>query len=99
MTAIETIDAGLAASGWTISGDGNALSRRFVFADFREAMAFMVIVAMEAEKRDHHPDWFNSWNRVDVRVTTHSKGAITEKDVALARYMDEASAGRLKKEG
>ena len=71
MTAIGDIDAGLAAAGWAISGDGRALSKRFVFADFREAMAFMVMVALEAERRNHHPDWYNSWNRVDVRLTTH----------------------------
>ena len=99
MTAIEEIDAGLAAAGWTISGDGNALSKRFEFPNFREAMAFMVMVGMEAEKKDHHPDWYNSWNRVDVRLTTHDEGAITEKDVALARYMDKVSAGRLKDSG
>ncbi len=96
MSTIEEIDAGLAEAGRSISGDGNALSKRFVFPNFREAMAFMVMAGMEAGKRNHHPDWYNSWNRVDVRLTTHDKGAITEKDVALARYMDKASAGRLK---
>ena len=96
MSTIVDIDEALGAAGWEISGDGNALSKRFEFANFREAMAFMVMVGMEAERRNHHPDWFNSWNRVDVRLTTHDRGAITEKDLALARYMDKASAGRLK---
>jgi 4a-hydroxytetrahydrobiopterin dehydratase len=98
MSAIEEIDTELAQADWSISGDGKALSKRFVFPDFREAMAFMVMAGMEAEKRNHHPDWYNSWNRVDVRLTTHDKGAITEKDVGLAKYMDKISAGRLKEE-
>jgi len=98
LKTIADIDAGLAASGWEISGDGNALSKRFEFGNFREAFAFMTMVAMEAEKKNHHPDWFNSWNRVDVRLTSHDKGMITDRDVALARYMDKASAGRLKQE-
>ena len=66
-----------------------ALERTFEFADFAEAFAFMTRVAMLAERHDHHPDWSNSWNRVTIRLTTHSAGGtVTDKDEALARAID-----------
>ena len=68
--------------GWTERAGG--LERRFAFADFSEAWAFMSRVALLAEKADHHPDWTNVWNRVDIRLTTHEAGGLTDKDRALA---------------
>ena len=56
--------------------------------DFGEAFAFMTRVALAAEKADHHPDWSNSWNQVEIPLTTHSAGGVTAKDVALARTID-----------
>ena len=86
--------AALAAlSGWTHDPGRDAIARRFTFADFGEAFAFMTRVALEAEKADHHPEWNNVWNRVDILLTTHSAGGLTEKDLALARKI-EAIAGQ-----
>ncbi len=73
--------------GWSVAG--GKLHREFRFADFGSAFAFMTRVALEAEKRDHHPDWSNVWNRVVVDLVTHDSGGITEKDVALAQRIGE----------
>jgi 4a-hydroxytetrahydrobiopterin dehydratase len=73
---------------WSWDEEAKAIRRSFRFRDFSEAFAFMTRVALAAEKADHHPDWSNSWNRVDVALSTHSEGGLTERDVALAREMD-----------
>ena len=78
--------------GWTWDEARSGIARGFRFADFGEAFAFMTRVALEAEKADHHPEWSNVWNRVDILLTTHSAGGLTEKDVALASRI-EAIAG------
>ena len=75
--------------GWQFH-DGK-LRREFRFRDFSEAFAFMTRVALLAEKADHHPEWFNVYNRVDVRLTTHDAGGVTAKDVELATFIDEAA--------
>ncbi len=72
--------------GWEVR-DG-ALCRRFEFDDFVGAFGFMARVALVAEKADHHPDWSNSWNAVDVRLVSHDAGGITAKDLDLAARMD-----------
>ena len=83
-------DAALAAlPDWTLRGDGLAISRRFTFKDFSEAFAFMTRVALLAEKADHHPEWANVWNRVDVTLTTHDAGGLSERDVKMARVIGE----------
>ena len=69
---------------WILREDGLAISRRFTFADFSEAFAFMTRVALYAEKANHHPEWFNVWNRVDVTLTTHDAGGLSQRDVAMA---------------
>ena len=74
--------------GWYLDDDGR-LARTFEFADFTEAWAFMSRVALLAEKHDHHPDWCNSWNRVEVAFTNHEAGGLTELDVAMARQVHE----------
>ena len=85
-------DAALAAlPGWTLSEDGKALQRDFAFANFRAAFAWMTQMALMAEKLDHHPEWFNVYNKVSVRLTTHSAGAITQLDVKLATAMNKAA--------
>ncbi len=75
-------------AGWSFEGDRNGIAKRFVFADFSAAFAFMTRVALAAEKADHHPDWSNVWNRVDILLSTHSAGGVTEKDIALARAIE-----------
>ena len=77
--------------GWTAVEGRDAIAKQFRFADFNAAFAFMARVALHAEKHDHHPEWFNVYNRVEVTLATHDAGGVTEKDVALARFMDEAA--------
>ena len=72
--------------GWTRNGDG--IERQYKFADFTQAFAFMARVALLAEKADHHPEWSNVYNRVDIRLTTHDAGGISARDFALARAID-----------
>jgi 4a-hydroxytetrahydrobiopterin dehydratase len=75
--------------GWQESEDGKALQKSFRFKSFNAAFGFMTRVALIAEKMDHHPDWTNVYNRVDVRLSTHSAGGVTELDVRLAKKMNE----------
>ena len=70
--------------GWTFDATRNGIAKGFAFADFAAAFAFMTRVALEAEKADHHPEWSNVWNRVDILLSTHSDGGVTAKDIALA---------------
>jgi 4a-hydroxytetrahydrobiopterin dehydratase len=77
--------------GWTLAADGLAIHRSYRFADFCNAFAFMTRVALAAEKADHHPEWFNVYNRVDVRLTTHDASGLTERDFALAAVADAAA--------
>ena len=78
--------------GWTYDEAARAIRRSLRFRDFGEAFAFMTRVALEAEKADHHPDWSNSWNRVEIALTTHSAGGVTARDFALAARIDAAAA-------
>lgn len=77
---------------WRFDEMRSAISRRFDFADFAQAFAFMTQVALAAEKRDHHPEWSNVYSRVDVTLSTHDAGGLTEKDIDLARICDAAYA-------
>lgn len=79
--------------GWAEEADNDAISRTFIFADFNEAFGFMTRAALVAEKMDHHPEWFNLYKTVEVTLTTHDAGGVTERDIALAKAMDEI-AGR-----
>ncbi len=76
---------------WTLRTDGLAIERTFKFADFVEAFGFMARVALFAEKADHHPEWFNVYNRVDITLTTHDAGGLSARDVALAKQIDAAA--------
>lgn len=68
--------------------DGERLLRSFRFRDFVEAFGFMSRVALLAERADHHPEWSNVWNKVDIALTTHDAGGLSQRDVALARQID-----------
>ena len=76
---------------WSAVEGRDALQRSFRFADFSAAWGFMSRVALKAEQLDHHPEWFNVYNRVDVVLTTHDCDGVSERDVALARFMEEAA--------
>lgn len=69
---------------WTLSDDELSIHRNFKFADFAEAFAFMTHIAILAEKADHHPEWFNVYNRVEIKLTTHDAGGISRRDMDLA---------------
>lgn len=78
---------------WSLSKQRKAITRSYVFKDFNAAFSFMTRVAMKAEQMNHHPEWFNVYNRLDVVLTTHDAGGVTEKDTALAAFMDKAAKG------
>ncbi|MCP5370236.1 MAG: 4a-hydroxytetrahydrobiopterin dehydratase [Hyphomicrobiales bacterium] len=78
--------AGLPA--WAPTAGRDAITRTFRFADFKAAFAFMTRAALKAEQMDHHPEWFNVYNRVEVTLSTHDADGLTARDVELARFMD-----------
>ena len=82
--------AGLA--GWAEVEGRDAIARTFTFKDFNAAFGFMSRAALMAEKLDHHPEWFNVWNRVEVTLATHSAGGVTDLDIRLAGFMDRIAA-------
>ncbi|MBC7504118.1 MAG: 4a-hydroxytetrahydrobiopterin dehydratase [Sandarakinorhabdus sp.] len=86
LTAAEIAAALTGVPGWTHRGDG--IERQYKFADFVAAFAFMTRVALLAEKADHHPEWSNVYNKVDVRLTTHDAGGLSKRDFALAKAID-----------
>ncbi|ESZ06247.1 4a-hydroxytetrahydrobiopterin dehydratase [Mesorhizobium sp. L48C026A00] len=73
--------------GWSLAEDGGSITRSFTFSDFSEAFAFMTRVALAAETIDHHPDWSNVYNTVNVTLNTHDAGGLTALDLELARTM------------
>jgi len=73
---------------WRQAEGRDAIVRHYEFMDFSEAFAFMTRVALLAEKMNHHPEWSNVYNKVDVTLSTHDAGGVTEKDIALAKAMD-----------
>ena len=74
---------------WSLSREGKAIERTFEFADFAEAFAFMTRIAIMAEKRDHHPEWFNVYNKVEITLTTHDAGGLSLRDVNMAKKIDK----------
>ena len=75
-------------TGWSEVGGRDAITKKFVFKDFNAAFGFMTRAALVAEKMDHHPEWFNVYKNVEVTLSTHDAGGVTEKDIALARAMN-----------
>jgi 4a-hydroxytetrahydrobiopterin dehydratase len=88
LTVQECEAAAAALPDWGMSNGGLAIARQFLFSDFSEAFAFMARVALLAEKQDHHPEWSNVWNRVDIVLTTHDAGGLSLRDVRLAKAID-----------
>ena len=74
---------------WKLSRKGAAIRRSFKFQDFSEAFAFMTRVAILAEKRDHHPEWSNVYNKVEIELTTHDAGGLSRRDMKMAKKIDD----------
>jgi len=76
--------------GWSVkAGDRDAIEKTFTFKDFNDAFGFMTRVALKADKIDHHPEWFNVYNRVEVLLATHDADGVTDLDLEMAGFMDE----------
>lgn len=82
-----------ALKGWKkAGGERDAIEKTFRFADFKTAFGFMSSTALKAEQMDHHPEWFNVYNRVEVILTTHDADGVTQKDLELAGFMDQLAS-------
>lgn len=91
-TRIGAIDALEKLPGWgAVPGDRDAIQRTYRFDDFNTAFGFMTRVALKADKIDHHPEWSNVYNRVEVVLTTHDANGVTALDLEMAQFMDEAA--------
>jgi len=77
--------------GWAEIEGRDAIGKSFKFKDFSQAWGFMTRIALAAEKLDHHPEWFNVYNRVDIALTTHDAGGLSTRDIALAQLIDAAA--------
>jgi 4a-hydroxytetrahydrobiopterin dehydratase len=77
-----------ALHGWQATADRDAIQREFKFADFNEAFGFMTRVAIKAQEMDHHPEWFNVYNKVKITLSTHDAGGLTERDIKLAKFIN-----------
>lgn len=82
-----------AVAGWTkVEGERDAVRKVFKFADFKTAFGFMTRVALKAEQMDHHPEWFNVYNTVDITLSTHDAGGVTTLDKELAEFIEAAAS-------
>jgi 4a-hydroxytetrahydrobiopterin dehydratase len=88
LTGAARDDAVASLDGWTSVASRDAIAKSFKFKDFVEAFGFMTSVALLAEKADHHPEWSNVYNRVEIVLTTHDAGGLSERDIALAKAID-----------
>jgi 4a-hydroxytetrahydrobiopterin dehydratase len=93
LTGQARADALRTLSGWSEVAGRDAISKKFVFKDFNAAFGFMARAALVAEKMDHHPEWFNVYKTVDVTLSTHDAGGVTELDLKLAAEMDKLARG------
>ncbi|UMM11597.1 hypothetical protein L5515_000802 [Caenorhabditis briggsae] len=80
--------SGLKSAGWKLVEGRDAIQKTFMFKDFNEAFGFMTRVGLKAEKMDHHPEWFNVYNKVDITLSTHDCGGLSPNDVKLARFIE-----------
>ena len=87
------IDALGGLKDWAEVDGRDAISKTFQFKNFNAAFGFMSRCALMAEKMDHHPEWFNVYNRVDITLSSHDVGGVSERDIALARFIETAAAG------
>ena len=80
--------------GWSLTDGRDAIRKKFEFADFNEAFGFMTRAALVAEKMDHHPEWFNVYKTVEVTLSTHDAGGLSDRDIRLAHAIDEIAPER-----
>ena len=78
----------LIGNDWHQIDDGKKLNKKFIFKSFLDAFSFMTKIAIFAEKKDHHPEWCNVYNKVEISLTTHDAGGITQKDIELIRFIE-----------
>ena len=88
LTAIAREDAMTRLKGWRDAEDRDAIEKSFHFGNFNEAWGFMTRVALRAEQLDHHPEWFNVYGTVDITLSTHDCGGVSERDIELADFID-----------
>ncbi|KAI6179993.1 4a-hydroxytetrahydrobiopterin dehydratase [Aphelenchoides besseyi] len=81
----------LLRNGWQTVKDRDAIQKVFQFEDFNRAFGFMARVALKAEKMDHHPEWFNVYNKVDITLTSHFVNGLSELDIQLAKFIDDSA--------
>lgn len=89
LTKIGAAKAAQQLVGWAVKADRDAIVRTFQFADFNQAFGFMTRIAMRAEQMDHHPEWFNVYNKVEVLLSTHDADGVTNNDLELAEFMNK----------
>ncbi|XP_012583166.1 PREDICTED: pterin-4-alpha-carbinolamine dehydratase 2 isoform X1 [Condylura cristata] len=82
----------LKAAGWSELSERDAIYKEFIFKNFNQAFGFMSRVALQAEKMNHHPEWFNVYNKVQITLTSHDCGGLTKRDVQLANFIEKAAA-------
>lgn len=80
----------LLSNGWSIKSDRDAIYKEFLFGDFMRAFCFMTRVALQAEKMDHHPEWFNVYNKVNITLSSHDVNGLSKRDIQLATFIDNA---------
>ena len=89
LTEEQKISALTELSDWTLVDERDAIKRKFTFTNFNEAWGFMTRIAVEAERMNHHPEWFNVWATVDITLSTHDCNGLSLRDVGLARFIDK----------
>lgn len=87
----DTLLKPLLASGWSLVDNRDAIYREYVFKDFNEAFGFMTRIALKADKMDHHPEWFNVYNKVQITLSSHDVAGLSQRDVKLANFIDVAA--------
>lgn len=81
-------------NGWSLKEDFSSISKTFIFTNFKEAFSWMTNISIEAEALNHHPEWSNVYNKVDVHLSTHDVSGLSKKDFLIASYMDQQFISR-----
>lgn len=92
LTSDERAEQVAQLNGWQAVPERDAIQRKLQFADFNEAFGFMTRVAIKAQQMDHHPEWFNVYNKVEITLTTHEANGVSARDIELASFIDSITA-------